>query len=323
MEFCEIVSNQNAVQTLKNASDSGVFHHAYLLHGPKGTGKKTLARIFAAAVLCRGEGRPCGSCPSCRKVEKGLHPDLTVVKRPEGKGNILVEQIRSLKEQIYIRPNESEYRVVIVEESEMMNPSAANALLKVLEEPPSYLIFLLMAGNFSVLPKTIVSRCLCLEMQEVSLPLAEKWMLSRYSDAQGELLEAALCYGGGNLGRSVRYMEEEACREGFDRAMALAKSLLTEREYDILEALSPFDGDKERFLELLTDFDLIVAQVAAAGTGGGRLREAAELALKIRPVQAARIHQWIDETRLKVQYNGSIALLENSFCAGLKTIMER
>lgn len=323
MEFNRIIGNGNAVRTLQNAVNGGPLNHAYLLHGTKGTGKKTLARIFAQAILCQGENRPCGICSACFKVEKEIHPDLLAVRRPEGKANILVEQVRSLREQVYIRPNEAEHKVVIIEESESMNLPAANALLKVLEEPPSYMVFILTANNISGLPETIASRCLCLEMQEVSLREAEKWLLTHYPDGDAEMLEKALCYGNGNLGRSVAYMEEESCREGFERALLLAKSLTAEREYDILAALSPFDGDKDGFLQLLTDLDAVIAQVAVFETGGAQMREAAALAQKIRPMQAVHIHELVDEIRLKILYNGNCGLMQNLFCAKLKTIMER
>ena len=123
--------------------------------------------------------------------------------------------------------------------------------------------------------------------------------------------------------QSIAYMEEESCREKFDRALLVARSLTTEREYDILEALSPFDGDKDGFLQLLTDLDAVMAQVAAAGTGSANLRQAAALAQKIRPMQAVQIHELMDEIRLKILYNGNGTLLQNLFCARLKTIMER
>ncbi|PWL43641.1 MAG: DNA polymerase III subunit delta' [Clostridiales bacterium] len=323
MMFDQIIGNGNTVRTLQNAASGGPLNHAYLLHGTKGTGKRMLARIFAQAILCRGENRPCKTCSACLKVEKGVHPDLVMVQKPEGKANILVDQVRSLREQVYIRPNESEYRVVIIEESESMNLSAANALLKVLEEPPGYVVFILTANNISALPETIASRCLCLEMQEVSLYQAEKWLISHYPDGEAAILEDALSYGNGNLGRSIAYMEEETCRQGFDRALTVARSLTTEREYDILEALSPFDGDKDGFLQLLTDLDAMMAQVAIAGTGSTNLRQAAALSQKIRPMQAVHIHELTDEIRSKILYNGNGTLMQNLFCARLKTIMER
>ena len=89
MQFNRIIGNGNAIRTLQNAANGGPLNHAYLLHGTKGTGKRTLARIFAETILCRGENRPCGSCAACLKVEKGIHPDLMQMVRmlqptPEG-----------------------------------------------------------------------------------------------------------------------------------------------------------------------------------------------------------------------------------------------
>ncbi|MEG2597473.1 MAG: AAA family ATPase [Oscillospiraceae bacterium] len=150
MNFEKMVSNQTTVHTLKKAAQSGKLSHAYLLHGTVGTGKKTLAHIFSEAILCRGLAeKPCGECLPCKKAEKEIHPDIMIVRKPEGKSGILVEQVRQLRQDVYTRPNESDYRIVIIEESETMNLSAANALLKVLEEPPPYLVFILTANNIS------------------------------------------------------------------------------------------------------------------------------------------------------------------------------
>ena len=134
--------------------------HAYILSGPPGSGKHALAVLLAQAMVCAAPGeRPCLHCPACRKAAAGIHPDVTTVAPAEGKRDIVVEQIRALRSDAYIRPNEAPRKVYIIEDAPAMNPSAQNALLKVLEEGPPYAAFLLLADNAGLLLPTIRSRC--------------------------------------------------------------------------------------------------------------------------------------------------------------------
>ena len=118
----------------------------------------------AAALLCSGENPPCGICRNCRKVQAGVHPDLTLIQ-PE-KGIIKVDTARELRTQAYVLPNEAEMRVFVVLDADCMNESAQNALLKVLEEPPSYAAFLLTAEVGERLRATVRSRCAHVRLAE-------------------------------------------------------------------------------------------------------------------------------------------------------------
>jgi DNA polymerase III delta' subunit len=148
--------------------------HAYILSGPAGSGKHALAQRLAAAYVCSGPGeRPCGSCPGCRKVKGGIHPDVIRLAPPEGKRSILVDQVRALRGEAYIRPNEAPRKVFVIEDAQTMNDSAQNALLKVLEDGPAYLAFLLLAEDAQQLLPTIRSRCETLSLvagQEAAPP---------------------------------------------------------------------------------------------------------------------------------------------------------
>lgn len=134
--------------------------HAYIISGPPGSAANALADRLAAAFVCSGEGdRPCGVCPGCRKAKGNIHPDIIRLTVPEGKREILVEQVRSLRADAYIRPNEAQRKVFIIQDAQTMNRFAQNALLKVLEDGPAYLAFLLLAENPQQLLPTIRSRC--------------------------------------------------------------------------------------------------------------------------------------------------------------------
>lgn len=140
-------------------------NHAYILSAPDRAEAVAAAKNLAAAAVCSGEGKvPCGKCRSCRKVFDGIHPDVISVRRPaddkgRAKKEITVDQIRAVTADSVIMPNEAARKVYIIEDADLMNPQAQNAALKLLEEPPAGVIFLLCAENAQLLLPTVRSRC--------------------------------------------------------------------------------------------------------------------------------------------------------------------
>ena len=155
------------IRTLAEREELG---HAFLITGPDPAEREKLGQFCAQALLCEGEGsRPCGRCPACRKVEKGIHPDLLRRERlpdPNNHGkkfrDFKVDQVRELGGEAYILPNEGKRKVFLLPEADAMNPQAQNALLKLLEEPPAYAAFLLLGRNPGAFLPTIKSRCVSL-----------------------------------------------------------------------------------------------------------------------------------------------------------------
>ena len=157
--FSAIRGNQKLCKRLAGEIIEGRFPHAYILAGKPGSGKRTLAKHIAAALACQSHvSLPCGACESCQKVLKDLSPDVIYIRKDSDKKEFTVNLIREIKDSLYIAPNELEKRVYILEETETMNASAQNAFLKMLEEPPSYVIFLLLCSNTENLLETIKSR---------------------------------------------------------------------------------------------------------------------------------------------------------------------
>lgn len=138
----------------------GRLSHAYIISGPEKEKKHALADFLIQAYVCSSEsGRPCGICSNCRKAKGNIHPDIIRVSLLEDKRNILVDQVRRLRTEAYIRPNEANRKVFVIEDAQTMNENAQNALLKVLEDGPQYLSFLLLTENAQQLLPTIRSRC--------------------------------------------------------------------------------------------------------------------------------------------------------------------
>ncbi len=150
-------TTQSAEQIFR-ALSAGRFPQTILLTGETGGGKTALAHRLAAALLCTGDApRPCGVCGACRKLAHAVHPDLTILD--EGDADIKVDRARALRSEIMVRPNDGARRVVLVRHAHRMNPSAQNALLKTLEEPPDYAFFILTSDKPGLLLPTILSRC--------------------------------------------------------------------------------------------------------------------------------------------------------------------
>lgn len=158
VSFEEVKGQDHIVRTLKNQIMSGRIGHAYLFCGTRGTGKTSIAKIFARAVNCEHpvEGSPCGNCGQCRQIGAGASLNVVEIDAASNNG---VENIRELREQVQYPPTEGRYRVYIIDEVHMLSIGAFNALLKTLEEPPEYVIFILATTEAHKIPITILSRC--------------------------------------------------------------------------------------------------------------------------------------------------------------------
>ncbi|MFA5012925.1 MAG: DNA polymerase III subunit gamma/tau [Ignavibacteria bacterium] len=157
-KFSDVVSQEFVTKTLINAIKSKKIAHSYLFSGPRGVGKTTIARIFAKAINCKNakDGEPCNDCENCTEITRGVHPDVFELDAASNRG---IDDVRSIQDAAKYFPIKADYKFYIVDEVHMLTIQAFNALLKILEEPPEYLIFILATTNPERIPPTIVSRC--------------------------------------------------------------------------------------------------------------------------------------------------------------------
>jgi DNA polymerase-3 subunit gamma/tau len=169
--FSEVVGQENIVKTITNAIKQGRISHAYLFYGPRGCGKTTLARLIAKALNCQkrkeGSFEPCNECISCFEINEGNAIDLIEIDAASNRG---IDEIRDLKEGISVVPVKSKYKVYIIDEAHQLTKEASNALLKTLEEPPKYAVFILCTTEYVKIIPTIASRCQQFEFKKFTIP---------------------------------------------------------------------------------------------------------------------------------------------------------
>lgn len=252
--FDEIVGRQDLVEHLKNAMKMDKVSHAYIFSGEKGAGKKMLARVFAKALQCQGDGEePCGECLSCRQADSRNHPDIMEVIHDKP-NSISVDDIRDqVVSDVQVRPYSSKYKIYIIPDGEKMTVQAQNALLKTIEEPPEYVIVMILTSSTSSLLPTILSRCVLLNVKPVSDEQVKDYLMEhvKVPDYQADICVA---FAQGNIGKAVRL----ASSEHFAEIKMAAIHLVTHiKQMDVSEisaavkAVSEFKMDIRDYLDIL------------------------------------------------------------------------
>ncbi|MEG0806566.1 MAG: DNA polymerase III subunit gamma/tau [Lachnospiraceae bacterium] len=191
--FQDVKGQEHIVTTLKNQIKAERVGHAYLFCGTRGTGKTTVAKIFAKAVNCEHpiEGSPCGECPTCKAIAEGFSRNVIEIDAASNNG---VDNIREIREEVSYSPTEGKYKVYIIDEVHMLSIGAFNALLKTLEEPPSYVIFILATTEAHKIPITILSRCQQYDFHRISIETMVGRMQELMEIEKSEVEERALRY---------------------------------------------------------------------------------------------------------------------------------
>jgi DNA polymerase-3 subunit gamma/tau len=209
--FMDVKGQDHIVKTLRNQIMADRIGHAYLFCGTRGTGKTTVAKIFAKAVNCEHpvDGNPCGACASCRAIAAGSSMNVIEIDAASNNG---VDNIREIREEVAYSPAEGKYKVYIIDEVHMLSIGAFNALLKTLEEPPSYVIFILATTEAHKIPVTILSRCQRYDFRRISQETIQARLADLMEQEHVEVEERALRYiarkGDGSLRDSLSLLDQ-------------------------------------------------------------------------------------------------------------------
>jgi len=266
MRFGDFAGNAPVKRQLAAEIDAGRFPHALLIEGAPGSGRRTLARIIARAALCRCEDagqRPCGTCTACQKE---VPPDLTEVG---GDGAAIpVDTIRWLREDAYLKPNESQYRVILLADAQLMRHEAQNALLKILEEPPAHVIFILTCDSRTALLPTIQSRCVCLTLSPVEWAEAEPLLRARLPQSSAEELRRAYDLFGGHIGQVIDGVGDGTFRQVLDLVPKMALALIAPTELELMQLTGGLEKEKTLLSGVLSGLSLVCRDALVLQYGG-------------------------------------------------------
>lgn len=276
----QVIGQNRNVSLLQNSLKKDSLAHAYLIVGPTGIGKMTLALDLASAMNCNGDLAPCGECESCRRIASGKYSDVEIIGlsgdqnclEMETQTEIGVDRIREIQRSACLPPFEGRYKVFIIDGAELLSIEAANCLLKTLEEPESKVVFLLLSSSEGMLPATVVSRCQRLELLPLARDEVEDVLESKlFIEKEKARLLARLCHG--CLGRALRCSRDDDWQK--QRAERLAEILDVVDNYDYegrldyAHKLSLYyvknKGSIQEILDLWLDWwhDLLLAKIGS------------------------------------------------------------
>ena len=243
--FRDVVGQEVVVKTLQNAIANNKISHAYLFSGPRGTGKTTVARIFAKTLNCENPvlQEPCDKCRSCHEIADGISPDVIEIDAASNNG---VDEIRDIREKAKFLPSGTKYKIYIIDEVHMLSTGAFNALLKTLEEPPAHVVFILATTEVQKIPSTIASRCQRFEFKALTVSEISKKLRLVCSDENVEITEEALT--------SIAESAEGALRDALsvlDQAISYSDEKVTIEDVNLVTGSLSYD----KVIELASSFE--------------------------------------------------------------------
>ena len=329
MGFEGLIGNEKTKELLSGLLEADRFPHALILEGEEGIGKKTLAWEIALALMCSSGGaeRPCRECAQCKKVLKKIHPDILTYTPSNKSGTISVDDIRSLIKDAYIKPNEAEYKILIVEECKNMRQEAQNALLKILEEPPEYAIIILCAETKASFLETVLSRSVAITLRGVSSAEGAEYICSQNSEIDYNDALSALDVAGGNIGKALQTLGDGRLKKIIEIANSIALASIHGNEYELIKACSVFERDNKTLIAAVTFLKTIFRDALISGSGVDLISKQKDTVDTLsHNLTKSKLLKMIDVCDNMIRFakgNGNNALLITKLCYELRRAQGR
>ncbi len=308
MKISDFAGYGDKMQQLMRSVQAGRIVHALLLTGPHGSGKRTMARLFAQAMVCTGADKPCGVCPACKRFLAGSHPDVHVV-RPEKK-SIGVDEVRELIDALALRPYEGGRHIVIVEQADKLTPSAQNALLKTLESPSGDAMFFLVTDAPGALLPTIVSRCQTVRFSDLSVEDCAGVLQRRGIEPARARELAGLSQG--SVGRALEIDGDGEYRVLREKVLASLEAL--NGRASVAGAAAPLEEDKGAEDAMLGAMELWARDLMALQSGATPYQSGDEARLRRSKIDGRALLKGVVLARMQLASNVSWPnVLENMY----------
>ena len=286
-----------------------------------------LAHLVAKAAVCTEEDKPCGMCAQCRKAQTG-HADITVLQGDGSAKSLSVATIRELREQAAVVPNEASHKVVIIADADCMNIQAQNALLKILEEPPSYMVFILTAKSRTAFLPTVQSRCVCVSVLGVTEQEALPVLRQALPDLSEEDLIMRIRLFSGCIGAVIDSASQDAFAATVERIRSVSEAILAPYELSLMKATAPLEKDKPLTDAVLNGVQLVLRDAMVLAAGGATTVSVApdaakSLATKLTDRQLLNCTAVIAELAQARERNMNQTLLITLLCARLRAAAGR
>ncbi|MBE6741218.1 MAG: hypothetical protein E7570_02850 [Ruminococcaceae bacterium] len=330
MRFESFIGNKRVKEQLSVLLESNRFPHALIIEGEEGLGKRTLAKEIALSLICISEEeRPCRKCAQCKKVLKNVHPDVCIYKPDESKKSrpFSVDTVRDIINDASIKPNEAQFKIYILEECERMNASAQNALLKIIEEPPSYAVFILCASSKAAMLPTVLSRSVVVSLEGVENSEGAEYICEKNSDIDYESALHAISVCSGNIGKAIQMLGDGKLGKIIEISNSVANALIQDKEYELIKALSVFEKDNQTMISCLEFLKSIFRDALLYSSGADMISNQKEtvkrLAQNLTTGKLIKLIGVCDEISLYANGNGNNALLITKLCYELRRAQKR
>ena len=327
MKLTNFIGNEKVIDRLSKLMESGRFPHALIIEGEEGIGKKTLAKDIACALVCRGNDKPCGECSQCKKAIAAIHPDISEYI-PAGTANSFhVDTVRNIINAAYVQPNEADYKIYILANAHCMNQNAQNALLKILEEPPKYVVFILTTNSKSALLSTVLSRSVCVSLEGVDIERAANYITSHCENVDYNTAKKTVETFNGNIGKAIDSLQDSKTSELVDVCNKICKALATSNEYEMMTLCSVFQKDRQGVVFACDLLKSIFRDALFAGESSehisGQEESAALLKSSLSRQSLIKLINTCDELKSTALSNANNALLITKFCYSLNRAIGR